>query len=455
MPRRLTAPTAFIAYALANTIGLGVLTGGAVRLRFYGAAGVEPAALTRAIGFNAVAFAIGIVVAGALATLLAADQAAVIAHVPAGLLRGAAALVLAGARRPAVALFARDSPLPSLSHRGAPAAVLSIIDIAASAAALWFLLPQGAVSLPAIHHFLRAGGRAGHHQHRARRPRACSKPRCCWHWAAPFPPTGWPRRLIVYRVVYYLVPLASALILLSVYELRRGVAAPVARAVSQVSPLLLAAFTFIVGVMLLVSGALPATDAATALLAMHVPLVLVEAAHFLGSIAGLALLIVARGMLARLDAAWWSGVIIAAISLVLALPKGIAVSEAGVLTFLLVALVMSRRHFTRKASLLAGAFEPAWWIATARHRPRHRGTGGLRLPRRRLLAGDVVAVRVRRPRAALAARHRGGDPGGAGVRHHQAAAPAQSRGWKCRATRTWTARSASSTSRIAPTPDSR
>jgi phosphatidylglycerol lysyltransferase len=153
--------------------------------------------------------------------------------------------------------------------------------------------------------------------------------------------------------------------LLSLYELRRGVAAPIARAVRQVSPLLLATFTFIVGGMLLVSGALPATDAATALLAMHVPLVMVEAAHFLGSIAGLALLIVSRGMLARLDAAWWAGVIIAAISLVLALPKGIAISEAGVLTFLLIALWASRRHFTRKASLLAGAFEPGWWVATA------------------------------------------------------------------------------------------
>jgi len=35
---RVAAETAFIAYALSNTVGLGVLTGGAVRLRLYGAA---------------------------------------------------------------------------------------------------------------------------------------------------------------------------------------------------------------------------------------------------------------------------------------------------------------------------------------------------------------------------------------------------------------------------------
>jgi phosphatidylglycerol lysyltransferase len=361
VPRRLTAPTAFIAYALANSIGLGVLTGGAVRLRFYGAAGVEPAALTRAIGFNAVAFAVGIVATGALATLFTAEQAALIAHVPAVALRAGAALILAalgillwrsargGAFLPSFAIAVRQL-------------LLSIVDIAASAAALWCLLPEGAVSLPAFITFYALAVALGVIS-TVPGGLGVFETTLLLALGNTVPADRLAGAIIVYRLVYYLVPLACALILLSVYELRRGVAAPVARAVSQVSPLLLAAFTFIVGVMLLVSGALPATDAATALLSMHVPLVLVEAAHFLGSIAGLALLFVARGMLARLDAAWWSGVIIAAISLVLALPKGIAVSEAGVLTFLLVALWASRRHFTRKASLLAGAFEPAWWLA--------------------------------------------------------------------------------------------
>ena len=363
VPRRLTAPSAFIAYALANTIGLGVLTGGAVRLRFYGAAGVEPAALTRAIGFNAVAFAIGIVVAGALATLLSAEHASVIAHVPAALLRGAAALILAALLILLWRCSRGDSALPSLNI-AVRQLFLSVIDIAASAAALWFLLPQGAVPLPAFITFYALAVALGIIS-TVPGGLGVFEATLLLALGGTIEPDRLAAAMVIYRVVYYLVPLACALILLSVFELRRGVAAPLARAVSQVSPLLLAAFTFIVGVMLLVSGALPATDAATALLAMHVPLVLVEAAHFLGSIAGLALLIVARGMLARLDAAWWSGVIIAAISLVLTLPKGIAISEAGVLLFLLLSLVMSRRHFTRKASLLAGAFEPAWWIATA------------------------------------------------------------------------------------------
>ena len=70
------AETSFIAYALGNTVGLGVLTGGAVRLRLYGAAGVEAGAISRAIAFNAVAFTLGISVVGAAALLWGAPNVA-------------------------------------------------------------------------------------------------------------------------------------------------------------------------------------------------------------------------------------------------------------------------------------------------------------------------------------------------------------------------------------------
>ena len=53
VPYRVVAQTSFIAYALSNTVGLGVFTGGAVRLRLYGAAGLEAGQISRAIAFNA------------------------------------------------------------------------------------------------------------------------------------------------------------------------------------------------------------------------------------------------------------------------------------------------------------------------------------------------------------------------------------------------------------------
>ncbi len=60
VPYHIVAQTASVAYALSNAIGLGVLTGGAVRMRLYCAAGVEAGQISRAIAFNAVAFGLGI-----------------------------------------------------------------------------------------------------------------------------------------------------------------------------------------------------------------------------------------------------------------------------------------------------------------------------------------------------------------------------------------------------------
>jgi phosphatidylglycerol lysyltransferase len=114
----------------------------------------------------------------------------------------------------------------------------------------------------------------------------------------------------------------------------------------SLAPLLLATYTFIVGLMLLISGVTPATDEATQLLSLHVPLPLVEASHFIGSIAGLGLLFVARGIVLRLDAAWWAGLLLGIVSIVLCLPKGIAISEAFLIGFLVLALWLSRREFT-------------------------------------------------------------------------------------------------------------
>jgi phosphatidylglycerol lysyltransferase len=153
--------------------------------------------------------------------------------------------------------------------------------------------------------------------------------------------------------------------LLAAYELRSGIAVPLRNAAASVSPLILAALTFIAGLWLLVSGVTPATREATDILSSYVPLPIVEASHFIGSIAGFALLVIARGMLHRLDAAWWAALGLAVVAAILALPKGIALSEAGYLSVLAILLVLSRRQFNRSSSLFAQTLERGWLLAIA------------------------------------------------------------------------------------------
>lgn len=367
---RVAAETSFIAYALANTVGLGVLTGGAVRLRLYGAAGVEAGAISRAIAFNAAAFILGISVVGAAALLWGADSVAPALHIPALVLQAGASLILVGAA--ILIILCRDGRERRLFGRFTlrlPSATLALqqlfisaVDIAATAAVLWFLLPAGAIDFPAFMGFFAIAIVAGVLSHV---PGGLGVFEAVMLLALRdhVPAEALAAALVLYRLIYYVLPLLLALTLLIVHEVRRGTVTPVTRAAVSVAPLLLAAYTFIVGLMLLVSGVTPATDEATELLSLHVPLPLVEASHFIGSIAGLGLLFVARGIVLRLDAAWWAGLLSGIASIVLCLPKGIAVSEAFLIAFLVLALWLSRRQFTRRASLLTQPFTGGWLLS--------------------------------------------------------------------------------------------
>ena len=372
VPYRVVAQTSFIAYALTNTIGLGVFTGGAVRMRLYGAAGMEAGLISRAIAFNAVAFGLGVGTVGALGVLWDAQVLAPLVHVPAWLLSIGAWLVLAAIG--ALLVWCRDGrerrlfgrlplrlPQASLASRQL---LWSVLDILAAGAVLWVLLPDGAVSFPVFIGFYAAALVLGVISHV---PGGLGVFEAVMLVAlgGRVPAEALAGALVLYRLVYYVLPLLLAMLLMMLHELRSGVAAPLTRAVSSLAPLLLAAYTLVVAVVVLVSGVTPATEEATELLALHVPLPLVEASHFLSSVAGLALLFVARGMLSRLDAAWWAGLGLAAMSLLMALPKGIAVSEAVLLVSLVTALALSRKQFTRKASLLSVPFTGGWLLAVA------------------------------------------------------------------------------------------
>lgn len=363
--------TSFIAYALGNTVGLGVLTGAAVRLRLYTAAGVDASRVGKAVAFNASAFAIGMIVFGAFGLLWAAPDVANLLRAPAWMLRVIASCVLAivaalfllSIRRRELRVLRWNVRLlpPNLALR---LLLVSVLDLGASAAALWILLPENAIDPLAFVGWYAIAVALGLVSHipgglgvfEAIIVLAC---------AGRAPPGEVVGALVLYRIIYYLAPLTVGAVLLAGYELRTGVAAPIARAAVGLAPQLLATLTFIAGGWLLVSGVTPATKEATALLAVHVPLPIVEASHFIGSIAGVAMLVVARGLLHRIDAAWWAAFLATLVAAVLALPKGIALTEATYFIALAFLLLTSRRQFHRRSVLFAQAVSPEWLLAVA------------------------------------------------------------------------------------------
>jgi len=72
---------------------------------------------------------------------------------------------------------------------------------------------------------------------------------------------------------------------------------------------------------------------------------------------------IARGLQRRLDAAYQLAVIVLSAGIVLQIFKGGDFEEAVILAIMLFALVASRRHFYRKASLVNESFGPGWIFA--------------------------------------------------------------------------------------------
>ncbi len=95
------------------------------------------------------------------------------------------------------------------------------------------------------------------------------------------------------------------------------------------------------------------------------PLPIIEFSHFLGSLAGVALLFLAIGLQRRLDAAYQLTLLMLGGGVVFSLAKGLDWEEALTLALMFGALAPCHRHFYRKTSLTAEPFTPGWSVAIA------------------------------------------------------------------------------------------
>ena len=377
VPIAVAALASFCAYALGNTIGLGPLTGGAVRYRFYSAAGLEPGQVGRIILFCALSFGVGIVSVSGLSLLIEAPTLASLIRLPEIELRALGVLCLIAIAGFLVATALRRQPirigglrlrLPSF-RLAILQLLLATTDITVSAGVLWALLPPthlsffafvgvyaGALALGVASHIPGGIGvfegvvilAVGRHM----------------------PPDTVAAALLLYRAIYYLGPLGLAALLLGGFEIRRGTRSPllrppgrIGRSVDRLMPSILAALTFFAGAMLLASGVTPVRQEVLEMLALTVPLPVLEGSQFLASLAGLALLFVARGLFYRLDAAWWIALLLLASNLGLVLVRGGGFDEGLVLAFLIGGLAVARRQFDRRASGLAQPFTTHWLLA--------------------------------------------------------------------------------------------
>ncbi len=171
--------------------------------------------------------------------------------------------------------------------------------------------------------------------------------------------------LLVYRAVYYLIPLAVALLGFGLFEVAQRkekitrLRQLVAQWLSPIAPMIVAGGTFIAGAILLISGAVPRVPQRIQSLNNLLPLSIIEVSHFLASIVGVALLVLAQGLRRRLDSAYHLTVALFLAGIAFSLLKGLDYEEAAILLGMLFILLASRREFYRQPSVLSEPLSPS------------------------------------------------------------------------------------------------
>lgn len=119
------------------------------------------------------------------------------------------------------------------------------------------------------------------------------------------------------------------------------------------------------GLMLLASGATPSNPSRLIELLKVTPTVLIEISHFLSSILGLVLILLAFGLRSRLDAAWTASLITLMAAAALAPFKGFNWEEAAVLVGCTLVILPLHSAFPRAAGLSRMEVTPGWLVSAA------------------------------------------------------------------------------------------
>ncbi len=366
--------TAFIAYAFGNNVGLSLLSSGSVRVRLYSQWGLGSADIAKVVAFTAAQLWAGLLPLAGIALLAGAPG-----PLPEPIARTVGVLALAAtasylvlaARGRELSVRGLSFRLPSLKLASAQVLVSSA-DWALAAFVLYLLLPRSAaISFPAFLGLFIAAQIGGLASQIPGGVGVFDSIVLTALTATAVPAPDALSCLVAFRIIYYLVPFLAAFAMLVANEIvvRRERVGRVLRGAhasfAPVVPWLAALGAVVAGTVLLFSGATPAEAERLHVLRRVVPLAVLEASHLVGSLVGIGLLLLARGLSRRLDGAWVLALALLGAGAAASLAKGLDYEEATILLVLLLALLPFRRQFYRKSPLLDEPLTPSWLLGVA------------------------------------------------------------------------------------------
>jgi phosphatidylglycerol lysyltransferase len=374
LPLRRIALGSFVAHSMSHSLGFHMITAGSIRYRFWSAWGLSNAQIEKALGFTSTSFLMGMVLVSGAVLLFEPPHTIALLRMPEPMLRAIGVLLILGviafllwmrfARGP-INIFGTQLQLPkvrmALGHL-----MIAASDWMMAASVAYVLLPKGhgvgllefigvflfALIVAAIGH---VPGGLGVFESIAVTMLA---PRL-----APPQVLG---PLILYRLIYYVLPFSIGLALMVAHETSRQgarmalAAERAARWLPATIAMALGVAVFSSGTILLLSSAVKMNEARMASLRTLAPLWLIEFSHFSAAILGAALLVLAWFVQRRMHRAFVVVSLSLAAAIAASLLRGLVWEVVLLLGAVLAFMLLSGRVFMRQEPLSLEPLSTAW-----------------------------------------------------------------------------------------------
>ncbi len=363
-------------YAVSNCLGFSYITGTAIRYRIYASLGLDLGKVAGVIATSWVAFWMGLtLVLGVLLTLHPDGVSKVLpisevteTFIGIALLSGLAILLFwlaPGGRRLSFAGFGFKLP----GGRLASLLTLSAVgDLFGSSMTLYVLMPDDlGVGFPFFFTVYIAAIAVGILSHAPGGLGVFEATLIAGLGASGRPDVI--AALLLYRVIYTFLPFAVTCLSIAItwaVTRRRtigGAATWAYRFVRPIIPMVAAGVSAVAGVTLLISGALPSNSQSLSALSEFLPLSFVEASHLIGSIVGVLLILISRGLFRKLHRAWLMAMALMVIGFFASLAKGLDTHEALSMLATIALLAMFRGAFYRVSGASVFRLNIPWFVS--------------------------------------------------------------------------------------------
>ena len=362
--------TSLTAFSIGHTLGVAMLSAGAVRFRYYGKYGVESAKIANIILLVSLAFSYGMMTVIGISLVVnphmlsqLLSNIAWLANISPLVFKAigfiillliAASLIFAGKSGRAFVIKNWKLQLP-------PATVLfrlialAVVDIALVAYIIHMLIPASTVSYLEVFSAYVQAITVGIISHV---PGGLGVFELTMVASLPkVDKTTLLSVLLLFRILYYLIPFILGIVSFVLHEayIRSGIDVTKKRQIlpSVWIPQLLALATVGLGIVMLVVSILPPVANRELLLGEFIPIPIVETSYLLNTLIGFALIVLARGLYQRLNGAWHISMWLLGLSVVTLLLKHLEIEVAVICAVLFGVAYFNRSYFDRQSSLMS------------------------------------------------------------------------------------------------------